>query len=170
MLFFICLIGGIILGIGYGIFTKSDIFDIVINACLGLFLGFAIGFTLLGVGEILFDNMSNEQKEIKCNYQTEIIALKDNSYLESRFFGVDEELNYVYAYEDPDYGIKLTTVDAKYSYIKYLTDDKQTPYVKAWKECAKNKIFEWLFMPSTEHYTFYVPSSSIVTEYKIDLE
>ena len=103
-------------------------FEGIGGAFLGAIFGVVIDFLIfLLIGLICMGVMSCYD-EAKCDVvydtKTELVALKDDamisghSYLGSGY--IDEDLKYVYIYEDPVKGMKAERVDADYAYIKYI--------------------------------------------------
>lgn len=140
----------------------------------GGFIGLLIGLLVVLFGCCMFENMPAESKAIEYNEDVKLIALKDNfgingqGYLFSSY--VEDELKYVYLYEDEIRGITTNSVDADKAYIKYI-DNSETPHIQKWSEVSKSRVFNWLFCPGTVRYTIYLPEGSVIENtYEVDLE
>lgn len=149
------------------------------GAILGGITGIVFDFVIfLVVGLICFGIMSCYD-EAKCDViydtKTELIALKDDGMISGHsFLGsgyIDEELKYVYIYEDPVKGMKAEKVDADYAYIKYI-EENETPYIQSWHMEPKNGFVDFMIGDfANTYYTIYLPEGSVITDtYNIDLE
>lgn len=154
-------------------------FDGIGGAFLGAVFGILIDFLIfIFIGLICMGVMSCYD-EAKCDVvydtKTELIALKDDamvsghSYLGSGY--IDEDLKYVYIYEDPVKGMKAEKVDADYAYIKYIAEN-EAPYIQSWHMKPKNGFVNFMIGDfCTTYYTIYLPEGSVITDtYDIDLE
>lgn len=175
MIFFICIIIGIIVGVAV---IWSDwgfsIGETFLGAICGGFIGTLVGLIILLIGMGWFETVPNSEKNIVHDEQIEVLALKDNFNIEGSGFllsmYVEEDLKYVYVYNDSERGMAADKIDADYAYIKYIEDNEQ-PYIQKWHEESKNRFIEWLFKPGYTYYTIYLPQGSVIEgTYEVDLE
>lgn len=132
---------------------------------LGLVLGFILGLVVLIGGLNHFSELPDSEKRFEYGEMTELIALKDNTFL-SR---CGEDLKYIYFYESPR-GITYGEIDADDAYIHYISVG-ETPRIQEWKEYSKSNFKNWLFGIERTYYTIYLPEGSVIeNSYQIDLE
>lgn len=173
ILIVLCLAGTI-----WSIYQGWD-FDGVGGAILGGILGLLISLLVFLVGGLICMGIMSCYDEAKCETiygeKPELVALVDNSmmsghsYLGSGYF--NENLKYVYLYEDPVKGMKAEKIDADYAYIKYISEN-ETPYIQPWCNEPKNGFMNFMFGDfATTYYTIYLPEGSVITNtYNIDLQ
>lgn len=136
--------------------------------------GFCVGLIILLFAILGFEASDDAGKIIVETDRIELIALQDNYEIEGSAFLfssiVDEEMKYVYLYEDPARGITYKSIDADECYIKYINENEH-PYIQEWEERCKSDFWYWLFALSRTHYTFYLPKGSVIENvYEVDLE
>ena len=136
--------------------------------------GFCAGLIILLFAILGFEASDDADKIIVETNRTELIALQDNYEIEGSAFLfssiVDEEMNYVYLYEDPARGITYKSIDADDCYIKYINEGER-PYIQKWEERCESDFWYWLFALGRTRYTFYLPKGSVIENvYKVDLE
>lgn len=149
------------------------------GAILGGVLGVLVDFLIFILCGLLCMGVMSCYDEAKCDViygeKTELVALTDNamvsghSYLGSGYF--NENLKYVYIYEDPVKGMKAEKVDSDYADIKYIGEN-EVPYIQSWHNEPKNGFVNFMFGDfATTYYTIYLPEGSVITDtYSIDLE
>jgi hypothetical protein len=136
--------------------------------------GFCAGLIILLFAVLGFEASDDAGKIIVETNRTELIALQDNYEIEGSacLFSsiIDEEMKYVYLYEDPARDITYKSIDADECYIKYINEGER-PYIQEWEERCKSDFWYWLFALGRTHYTFYLPKGSVIENvYKVDLE
>ena len=148
--------------------------DSILSGLIGLLVGLVVGLGAFVIGDSIIYNTFEDKLEIEYCEPIELVSLKDsfglegNNYLFGGYFS--EELKYVYIYNDPMRGMQAEQIEANNAYIKYLTDNT-TPYLQPWRYRAPNDFVNHLFGPSAIHYTFYLPSGSVIEDtYQVDLE
>ena len=177
MIFFICIIIGFLIGaICYAVeWGYLDIEGFLIGIT-GAFVGLLVGFIVLLIGFLCFDGIAQEDRVIKeVGNPIELIALKDNFNTHGSGFifssYVDEDLYYIYIYEDEQRGMSTNKIKADSAYIKYLEDDTTKPYIQEWMEESNNAFLNWLFCWGEYGYTIYLPQGSVIENvYEINLE
>lgn len=150
-----------------------DFGSIIFSIFIGPIIGFFIGAMVMATGNFTLSTLPADARVIEVCGDENIIALKDNFQVNGTAFVftsvIDENLKYSFLYET-DMGIKSYSVNANRSYIKYINAN-ETPHVQHWKEVSANKLFNWLFMPGTSYWTFYLPEGSVIENtYEVDLE
>jgi hypothetical protein len=125
---------------------------------------FLVWFGVSGVMSICTD------LEYVKDFDTQIIALKDNQNVNGRFYimggYVDEELYYYYA-KETEFGYKTEKIEASKAYIKY-TDEK--PHIERYTAEFPKDFLHVFGNPIGERYVIYCPENTITTEFAVDLE
>lgn len=162
-----------IIGFIWGYCDCGDIFDGAIGSLMSLFIGFLIGFAVLLIGTGFYDSVPAENRETVIGEDHELIALRDNFNTEGHGFlfssHIDEDLYYIYLYEGPR-GITNGKVKADNTYIKYLENEDETPYIVKCMEQHKNHFLNHLWAWGEVYYTIYLPQGSVIENvYEVDL-
>ena len=174
MIFLICCLIGLIVGIVLVYRDWGWDIDMLLYGFVGTLAGLAVALMLwLGVGcfipgcEPITVNSSS----------TEIHALADNTRYSSTVSGsvfliqryTNEKLEYSYMYFIEGKGYGFNEVDAKQSYINY-TD--KTPYVRCDYIDYKNAFCRWLFPDIYEdEYIFFLPEDAeVIDDFIVDFE
>lgn len=162
-----------IIGFIVGYCDCSYIGDGVVGSIAFLFIGFALGMTVLVVGGLSYNDVPAENRESIIVEDHELIALRDNFNIEGHGFlfssYIDEDLYYVYLYEGPR-GITSGKVKAENTYIKYLENEDETPYIIKYMEQHKNHFLNHLWFWGETYYTIYLPQGSVIENvYEVDL-
>ena len=131
----------------------------------GVVLGLIAGLAVLLIGLNQFNELPDSEKRFEYGEMTELIALKDNTFLSRH----GEDLKYIYFYESPR-GITYGEIDADDAYIHYISAG-ETPRIQEWKEYSKSNFKNWLFSIERTYYTIYLPEGSVIeNSYQIDLD
>lgn len=174
MILFYCAIGFAIVFFIWDFKDFGSFLDSFLFGALGALVGTLVGLIFLLIGNASIATMPVDKLEIEYSDPIELVSLKDSFGLEDGryLFGgyFDEELKYIYVYDDPVNGMKIEKIKANSSYIKYLEDDTN-PYIQPWRYHHKNKIIDHLFGGTFIKYTIYLPAGSVIEDtYQIDLE
>lgn len=161
-----------------GLIIWGAIEDGIGSALLGGIVGAMGGLVILLIafliGSTYIDTLPADKYEVNYKEPITLLALQDiigvegSSFLGSGHFG--DELQYIYLYDDNDMGIKAGELNADYTYIKFVSNEK--PYIQPWVKEPTGIIakFLWKDMGYT-HYTVYLPEGSvIINAYEVDLE
>ena len=183
MFLVIAIIVGAILGFlcyfgEYGFYDWTDIFDFDAWAVgfMGAIIGALIGIMGIVFSAICFDTMPDSDKVIvPTGERVELIALKDNMNIHGQGFlfssYIDEDLYYIYIYEDENRGMTTNKIRADRAYVRYLSDEFGTPYIEKFEETHKSDFLNWLWCWGGYGYTIYLPQGSVIENvYEIDLE
>ena len=144
------------------------------------FAGFLTGLIGLLCGTFIwccvptFDSVPQANRETVITEDYELIALKDNfGYQGQRYVFssyIDEDLYYVYMYHG-NRGITSGKAQANKAYIKYLTNDAETPYIEKISESHKNDLWDALWLWGETYYIIHLPQGSVVENvFEINLE
>lgn len=171
MIFLICAIVGIIIGVivNWHEWHEFDA-DTVLSGFIGCFIGIGIAL-LLWVGAMC---LPAEKVGVVDTNTTNIHALADNArysgYVSGSVFLIqsktEEKLKYNYMYEcDKGYG--FAEVCAHASYINYTNEQ---PHVTRNYLDFKNPVLRWLFPDVYEdEYIFYIPEDAqVINDFTID--
>ena len=170
MIFVICVLVGIGLGIWYNVKDWGFDSDTIGSAFLGGLIGL-IAALLIWLVVVLCPF----QTAVAESHTTNISALADNARYEGRVSGsvflvqsrVDEKLKYSYMYEAEGKGYGFKEVPAATCYINY-TDGQA--YVRCDSYDYKSGFMRWLF-PNIfgSEYIFYIPESAqVIDDFTID--
>ena len=159
----------------YFFYDSDGILGAILGGLAGILFDFLIFFFAGLICYVIMSCYDDAKCDVVYDTKTELVALKDDgmifghSFLGSGY--IDEELKYVYIYEDPVKGMKADRVDADYAYIKYI-DENENPYIQSWHMEPKNGFVNFMIGDfANTYYTIYLPEGSIITDtYNIDLE
>lgn len=170
---YIAIIGAIV-GFIAGYCDYGDIWDGILSSLMTSFIGLILGLMVLLVGTSFYDSVPEENRETIIVEDHELIALRDNFNTEGCGFifssYIDEDLYYVYLYEGSR-GITNNKVRAENTYIKYLENEDETPYILKYQEQHKNHFLNNLWLWGETYYTIYLPQGSVIENvYEVDLE
>ena len=173
ILVYIAIIGTII-GFIVGYCDYGDIWDGIIGSLVFSFIGLIVGLMVLLVGTSFYDSVPAENRETIIVEDHELIALRDNFNTEGRGFVfssyINEDLYYVYLYEGSR-GITSGKVRTENTYIKYLENEDETPYILECKEQHKSQFLNNLWLWGETYYTIHLPQGSVIENvYEVDLE
>lgn len=169
MLWFILGITTVIIFIGYmildGYYTVGEIFGLGFMSLLAAVL---CALLLTATSVVIADSCADKTYSVV--EDIDIYALQDNLTTEGRFFlgsgHVDGELKYFYV-EESEFGYKVNSIDADKCYIKYTSDrchlEKQT-------YTFDNSFVQFIAIPMSDRYVFYIPEGSIINNYSVDLK
>lgn len=162
-----------IIGFIIGYCDCGDVIDGILSSLMSLFIGLLLGLMVWLVGMGSFGSVPAENRETIIVEDHELIALRDNFNAEGRGFifssYIDEDLYYVYLYEGPR-GITSGKVNAENTYIKYLENEDETPYILKHQEQHKNHFLNHLWVWGEIYYTIYLPQGSVIENvYEVDL-
>lgn len=124
---------------------------------------------------IVMRNISDEQ-EWQEDWQTDIVALKDNSNIDGKVnggifvtSGYIEESLYYYCMENTEQGKHMIKIPADKTYI-IETNDIKPSVVKQINKYVDKRQYFWFLVTDEEKYIIYVPENTIDTTYKVDLQ
>lgn len=165
----ICIIGGII----WGAYDTGEVIGGLLGGLMGFIASIFISIIIGGLAHCIWDCYGTDNI-IQDTEQIELIALKDNFGVEGQnylFSGyINEELHYIFIYEDPVKGMITGRVDADETYIKYIEPDER-PYIQKWIERPRSNFLYNFFALGIHGNTIYLPQGSVITDaYEIDLE
>lgn len=143
--------------------------DVIFSIFAGGSLGAALGLLILALINSSLAYWPAEWVKTEQIEPIKIVALKDNGcdYIYKSY--INEDLSYVYLYED-EKGIAMDEISAKDAHIKYIKEG-ETPRIEGEYIRPKNDILYYLFLHSDPEYTIYLPENSIIEGiYEVDLE
>lgn len=172
IMFYIAIICAIV-GFICGYCDCGDVIDGVLSSLMCSFIGLFLGLIVLLVGTSFYNSVPAENRETVIVEDHELIALRDNFNTEGRGFifssYIDEDLYYVYLYEG-FHGITSGKVKATNTYIKYLENEDETPYILKCTEQHKNHFLNHLWLWGATYYTIHLPQGSVIENvYEVDL-
>jgi hypothetical protein len=140
----------------------------------------AIGiFIVVWIGIVQFNAHVLQTKLIEHSKTTNIVALQDNMTTQGSFSGVffigagyvDEDLYYYYI-EKTDDGLHIgPKVPANKAYIQKSDGQPHMTYI--WEDRKGESVWKYHFLDAqtaVEKYIFYVPDTTVVTDFKVDLK
>lgn len=164
MLLFLIIGGTALMAMLVDEFTISKLIILIIAICV-----------LLGLVKI-GDKLDKSPVEWNIEWQTNIIALKDNSDIQGNIYGgifvtsgqIGEE-TYYYCMESTNEGKHMIKIPSDKAYITE-TNDKTSGIIKKSEHWKNNKLDFWMCPKTGEKYYIYVPVGTIDTTYKVDME
>ena len=171
MIFLICCILGIILGVIIDYFAWGWDFEMLLAGFLGGALGL-LAALMMWLGICCFPGSNPAIVETT---STEIYALTDNARYSNSVSGSvfliqhksNEKLKYSYMYLAEGKGYGFNEVDAKSCYLNY---SDEIPRVIRNHIDYKNGVMRWLFPDIYEdEYIFYIPKDAeVINDFEID--
>lgn len=145
--------------------SSDDVFVDTLFSIAICFIGFLIGLAIIiGIG-YLPPQYFAEKKAV------ELVALKDNVATEGNFFlgsgHIEGELMYFYLKKEGD-GYRAGKIEAEKVVI--FEAENMTPHIQWYSSKFKNWNWNLIAMPTKEKIEIFLPPSSIIRNYKIDLE
>jgi hypothetical protein len=140
----------------------------------GILFAFIMGlFGILVASAVTFFVPSSYIK-VSDEYNIPIISMQDNTGVTyvGRTYNSNNELNYFYLYEDTEgKGITFKSVSAKKSYLHFIEDKDEQPYVHI-KQYSVTSFFKYLALGRVYdiEYYFYIPEGSVKNNFLIDLQ
>ena len=171
MIFLICVLLGIIVGIVINVMEWGFDLETILMGMLGALIGLGAAL-VLWLGICIFPGSDSV---VVNTSEVEVHALTDNARYSSTISGsvfiiqsrTDEKLKYSYMYMCEGKGYGFDEVDAKQCYINYTED---TPKVIHQYIDYKSPAFRWLFPDIYEdEYIFYLPEDAqVINDFNID--